>query len=200
LFASEPIIDGLEVFGVEAVDDFLSGFLPLLAEADERAHHQRIRQEIRATHGDDAFGGSTPANTAIHEAGHAVIGMLYGLSVERLCIEPPAWGGCCDFGPDISDIELIADARISLAGLVAEEELTGVAKIGECISDIADAAAAIHLVAMQSGVSYGDLLLQTYAETTDLVRAHRAMIERIADALQNKLSLDTSDIARLMEA
>jgi ATP-dependent Zn protease len=164
------------------------------------AHHQRIRSEIREKYGDDAFGGSTPANTSIHEAGHAVIGMLYGLCVERVGIEPPAWGGFCDFADETPAIELIADARISLAGLVAEEVFEGVAKIGECVGDIADAAAAIHYIATQTGADYGALFLQTYAETTDLVLAHRAMIQRIADALKEHLSLDASDIARLMEA
>jgi hypothetical protein len=196
LFADvEPIIEGLEIFGAEALSDFCSGFLPYFAEAH---HHQRIRREIREKYGDEAFGGSTPTNTAIHEAAHAVIGMLYGLSVDCVAIEPPAWGGCCDFGPEISAIDLLADARISLAGMVAEEELAGGAKIGECIGDIADAAAAIHHVATQTGADYGALLLQTYAETTDLVLAHRAAIERIADALKERLSLNATDIACLM--
>jgi hypothetical protein len=221
VFADDgPIIDGLEIYGqegIEALDDFLSGFLPYFADAaakerahnsalesltrEERAQYRKIRDEIYEKHGSDAFGGSTRDNTAIHEAGHVWIGILHGVCTARVGIEPPpdggltGWTGFCDFAPDpVTD--LIAEARISLAGMAAEEEIAGEVRIGECICDIADAVACIHHV----GGNFHDLLLQTYAETVDLVRIHRAAILRIADALKEQLSLDGAEIARLMEA
>ena len=71
----------------------------------------------------------SPAATAYHEAGHAVIALLLGRAVQRLSILPKQESlGRCEFqqGKGISSSDWIErEMLISLAGLAAEARHTG---------------------------------------------------------------------------
>lgn len=58
---------------------------------------------------------------AVHEAAHAVLGVLFGLSLRRIAIDLQTWQGSTTFESDFPPSEWRRDLLVSLAGELAQK-------------------------------------------------------------------------------
>lgn len=65
--------------------------------------------------------------TAVHESGHALVGLHLGVPVLHVTIEPRAgeYAGCCFFTHTLSDEPADVDVAVSAAGALARRVLLG---------------------------------------------------------------------------
>ncbi|TFF19853.1 AAA family ATPase [Jiella endophytica] len=154
---------------------------------------------------------------AIHEAGHAVVRMLFGQVPRSLSIiESGDLGGFVSHDVDIASVEglgseIARDVIAMLAGRAAEEVILGVASGGAGGPKDSDLGHATRLVAAAEGV-YGfggtlahglevdgrrvhERLARLYAEAIMLVRRHRAEVEALAALAIEKRVLGRSLLA-----
>lgn len=145
-------------------------------------------------------------HTAIHEAGHAVIGRVLTLPCREATIEPDfdeGWAGYshrgdywsvdrewlrrgkCRIGQHLP----IAHAITLMAGAEAEIELLGNCEGG-------DNDDRIQISRIDGRIDFSETRLRKMTRT--LVRRHRARIERVADALLAETTLSGPDLDKLV--
>jgi len=159
-------------------------------------------------------------STAVHEAGHAVIGRVLGLKCGGASIIPDyedqSAGRAYNYGPAIlgewwqsegSRKLLLRDAACCyramvmtfMAGIEAENECLG----GNCGGDYWDQ---VEIAKARDEINYPgdgdeawfDYLDRLRAKTRGLVRRHRNKIERVAMALQTRKTLTAEEIDSLL--
>ena len=153
-------------------------------------------------------------HTAIHEAGHAVIGRVLGFPCGGATIVPDAekgtagsahvntghaaWDRWMDLGKARSEFVLFrAGIIVLLAGEEAEKQILGNNSDGY----EGDYEHALHLSMEMSDVSLDPeqrVFRRLQRQTARLVRKHRVKIERAGDALLDKHTLSSDEINALM--
>ena len=153
--------------------------------------------------------------TAIHEAGHAVIGRVLGLPCGKVTtisddpaelghavVEDPIHGWRRGDGPRRQMVE--ASCMSLYAGAEAERVILG--KQGDDVGDGPDcskAASLIELIGVRGASFVGDEVWERYearlrARSNQLVRLHRAKIERVGAALMERGELSANEIDELI--
>ncbi|MFY0735338.1 AAA family ATPase [Aurantimonas sp. NFXS3] len=204
--------DGIESAVIEDVAALFAG---TISGADvvriARDARRRARMAKRPLGGDDLIAVAIPPDTrspamirriAIHEAGHAVIGMAMGeFPMALSLIDGAGSGGHVTYAIDDESFEGLAvdlhrQVVALLAGRAAEEVILGAASAGAGGSDSSDLAQATRLVARTEGsLGLGSSLVhgaqidsrlvhgrlaRLYAETVVIVRQHKPAIEALA--------------------
>jgi ATP-dependent Zn protease len=147
--------------------------------------------------------------TAYHEAGHAVIARVLTLATERATIRPSKGlaGHCIIFDPCAAfpsewlkrghpDAEAHAQIMTTMAGTEAEEELLDSPSTSNDGMDRSDIAARAEALTDCDWVKLEPRLRQM---TRMLVRRHWARIERLAQALLEKTTLNYIQIDMLID-
>jgi cell division protease FtsH len=214
----------------EATGAALEGWARAARElARSRNRPMRLDDLVAAAFPLSGQSGDALRGTAIHEAGHAVVGRLLGLDVESVSIVKEAGSigrttidRTAQTSFTASDIEV--RAIVGLAGRAADEVLTGQADAGS-ISDLFNVTrliAASHAAfgfgaTLVTRASLDDVMrlvaadpmlaiavdddMQRYLERArNLVRRHEAAIRALAEELVSKLVLGPADVDAAIDA
>lgn len=155
-----------------------------------------------AKHGTAELG--TERLTAIHEAGHAVVASLLGLTVSHLEIvgNPRELGSCHTLrlpkGKPVAHEHALEDALlVSCAGIVAESLERGDGGWDECSPDLNQA---VHLALELTGDCEGAhaLLLRTRRRLRRALSRHWDRVEALAAALISAKRLDRREVEAIL--
>lgn len=149
-------------------------------------------------------GGAQPTadlswRIAVHEAGHAALGIRLGMTITRITVGPRA--GLVDWTPRPEEgvVEDFLDRiALQLAGRAAEEILLGNASAGAGGSEASDLAEATRLaldLELRSGMGGSGLLY--WGSSNDLLLSHPELRRHVEAHLQTGLSLAKSVIQRM---
>jgi Peptidase family M41 len=128
----------------------------------------------------------TEARTAIHEAGHAIIGNVLGLTVVRATIEPEgASDGIVQYQPKISDSQLLL---CTVAGREAEMVHFGDAGNGDG-GDIRNARRIALRMTDGDSVMAEKIIARNRAIARRLLRRERGPLARVAELLVERRTL-----------
>ena len=128
------------------------------------------------------------ARTSVHEASHAAIAMAFRCKVLSATLEPQLDGalGAVSYKPSRRGFR---NAVIALAGIEAERLFFGIADPN--LADRESARAAL-------GTWDAAALDEAFSTARALVEQHRPAIERVAEALIARRTLDARDLAELV--
>jgi ATP-dependent Zn protease len=136
----------------------------------------------------EARRNATEKNTAIHEAGHVIVGRVLGASTSRVSIN--GGEGLTSFVAVPED----ADPFITAAGISAVNViLFGRNSGSNALNQGGMAGDAALLRAFDAAT-----LASVFSETDALVKANKADIEAVADALMTRKALTGADITALL--
>lgn len=136
---------------------------------------------------------------AVHEAGHAALGIRLGMTITRITVGPRA--GLVDWTPRPEEgvVEDFLDRiALQLAGRAAEEILLGSASAGAGGSEASDLAEATRLaldLELRSGMGRSGLLY--WGSSNDLLLSHPELRRHVEAHLQTGLNLSKSVIQRM---
>jgi hypothetical protein len=183
-----------------------------IGDAALRAFHE---------HGAVAFAAPRQA-TAVHEAGHAIVGTAEGFRIRSLMIFPQSapglgeiWAGRCmeaggkwTTGPDSSADDDLRRARFCIAGLAAEA-VTGLDKPGSSLDELALS----QLLGVNAGVKLGDPMLsdaehsayvqqlwhqQVWEVAISILRANRTPFVQLANYLNQHERIDGKQLHKML--
>lgn len=126
--------------------------------------------------------------SAVHEAGHAVVGLIHGVRVERVTLDPPET--VIDTRP--GEVTLDEYLEYLIAGRAADRVIDGKGKQGHLEDDE-------RVVKILSGI-YGEeaeltALARTYLEMAfETVERHKTLIKRVAAALEDTKELTVDEV------
>jgi hypothetical protein len=161
------------------------------------------------TGGERAF-EYTKRSAAFHEAGHAVIFALEGITPTSARIWSiteegrPQWFGHIDAPsagrvdsttPPKDDIEYV---RSQLAGVVSERLFDPDYRLGSSINEIATARAVIEVTAWKLQRDWKELWSETKAEVAKRLKTNEKVVCKIADELMRRGTINSHRIAYLL--
>lgn len=161
---------------------------------------------------------------AHHEAGHALVGMLFGSEVTKVTIlsSTSGAGGVTFSLPSKKNLLSVQDIRrkvMELYGGRASEELMGISVTTGASNDIERATSLIHDMVVKYGMdtSMGvlnleqagmskefilqreiELSTELYGDTVELLKMHRGTLNKIADLLLENETIYTSDLKAII--
>jgi hypothetical protein len=180
------------------------------AEQFARTELRQMMERAYAMQGDRAF-EHTQRATAIHEAGHVVVAAASGHTVKQVWIkrkrfaDGKAWVGFTTHGeqwcsdpttPVAHDVDY---ARNVIAGVVAELLFDGRDfRAGSSMDEIITFRMAVNQIAYKTGASFEHVAVGLMTEVTRLLKAHRPLVERIADQLMRHGTLRSKALSKLL--
>jgi hypothetical protein len=139
--------------------------------------------------------------TAFHEAGHAVVGWLFGLPPKRMYLNLETEGGeVVPVDPFASRLCLVKRIAYLYAGPVSEEIFKGPASSRRCSGDHAN----VHVLLEKNGTPEEEpegqgLQKRAYALVEKLLRRQESRVERVAKRLmQPPHKMNPARFKRLM--
>jgi ATP-dependent Zn protease len=199
---------------IAATEEWSGAALEQLARSSRR----RARLEGRPVCGDDilaclpdvvALDAERVLTTAVHEAGHVVVGLAVGHVVDRIRLTDRYVRGAkrLDLGgvnfvfedfPRRTRQTHLDEICVSLAGMIAEEQITGTFDDGVGGSANSDLVRATRLATLLEGVfGMGGSLVAEQCENDrelDLLRFKNPMLQGRVDALLNEQRQRTTEI------
>ncbi len=135
--------------------------------------------------------GSEDAAVAQHEASHALVGRLLGLTLTSATVEPDArFGGCTTWASALETIVLL------VAGNEGEKLFGGGSDNG-CKNDLAQARALARSI---SDDEIGDTIKRARRAARSILKANFVPLTKLAIALIDRRTLDLAEIEEIIAA